>query len=96
MEIANREFSDYVIKELFSVQTAHATTYHDSVIKIPSLATFNAYGQTHKFHVFDFSEKYDGLIGLKLLEQLEAIIDIKNKCVQNLEIYQSTMKLRKY
>ncbi|KRT79042.1 hypothetical protein AMK59_7247, partial [Oryctes borbonicus] len=71
-------FYDYVLHEPFTIQTAHATTEHDYVINIPCLKTFKAPNEILKFHVFDFSENYDGLIGVNLMKQLGAVIDVPN------------------
>ncbi|KAK9680939.1 Integrase zinc binding domain [Popillia japonica] len=93
----NEYFTDYVSYEPFTIQTAHATTKHDFVINIPSLKTFNAVGQTLKFHVFDFSQKYDGLIGVNLMKQLGAVIDVPGEVLKtkfgNIKIFWENSKL---
>ncbi|KAK9695860.1 hypothetical protein QE152_g32285 [Popillia japonica] len=71
-------FCEYLIYEPFTIQTAHATTRHDYTIDIPCLKTFKAPHERLKFHVFDFSENYDGLIGVNLMRQLGAVIDVPN------------------
>lgn len=81
-EIAEREFPEFIEYSPFTVSTAHGKTYHNFIIQIPSLQTFQAPNQIHKFNIFDFSKNYDGIIGLKLLQQLNAIIDIKNKVLR--------------
>lgn len=53
-------------------------SYHNEVIVIPIFNIFNE-NQKHKFYVFKFSDKYDGIIGTNLLEQIKAIIDMNRK-----------------
>ncbi|KAK9721518.1 Integrase zinc binding domain [Popillia japonica] len=81
-KIAESEFPEYILYSPFTVTTMHGTTQHNYILEIPSLATFNAYGQTHKFNIVDFSRKYDGILGLKLLEQMGAVIDFKQKVLR--------------
>ncbi|KAK9704206.1 hypothetical protein QE152_g28431 [Popillia japonica] len=60
----------------------HGTTYHDYILEIPSLYTFNAYGQIDKFNIMNISKKYDGILGFKIMEQMEAVIDFNNKILK--------------
>lgn len=60
------------------MQTAHAFSHHDQVIIIPAFKIFNT-KQNIKLHIFNFSDKYDGLLGADLLEQLCATVDFNNK-----------------
>ena len=78
-KLAQENFSDFIKYSPFSVTTMHNTTHHNFVLEIPSLYTFKALGQIHRFNIVDFSKKYDGILGLKLLEQMGAVIDIPNK-----------------
>lgn len=77
----------------------HETSYHDDILIIPALPTFNAYNQNHKFNIVNFSNKYDDIIGYKLMKQMGAIIDIDKKILRTryteIPIYveQSTIKL---
>ncbi|KAK9752583.1 hypothetical protein QE152_g4155 [Popillia japonica] len=58
-------------------RSAHNVSHHNySVIK-PLSEIFNENLQ-HKFHIFDVNPNYDGLIGLDLLKELNATIDLKN------------------
>lgn len=56
----------------------HKTTHHYYILEIPSLHTFQAPDQYHKFNIVDFSEKYQGIVGTKLLKQMEAIINLRD------------------
>lgn len=53
------------------MQTAHAVSFHNETATLPIFPCFNTKG-THKFYLFNFSDKFDGLIGLDLLTQLNA------------------------
>lgn len=48
------------------------TTYHKYICKIPSLRTLCDYGNEHRWNVVKFSDRFQGLIGAKLLRQLNA------------------------
>ncbi|KAK9753553.1 hypothetical protein QE152_g1902 [Popillia japonica] len=81
-ELGQNHFPEYIRYSPFSVTTMHATTYHDYILEIPSLYTFNAYGQIHTFNIMNFSKKYDGILGLKIMKQMEAVIDFNNKILK--------------
>ena len=68
----------YAIKLPFKIKTAHGITTHDDAVycKIPKI--FNCEIK-HVFHKFEFSKDYDGLIGIDLLEKLEAVLDLHNR-----------------
>ncbi|KAK9722644.1 hypothetical protein QE152_g19552 [Popillia japonica] len=76
------EFPEYILYSPFTVTTMHGITQHDYILEILSLATSNAYGQTHKFNIVDFSKKYDGTLGLKLLDEMGAGIYFKQKVLR--------------
>lgn len=48
------------------------------MITIPVFKIFNV-KETHKFYLFKFSQKYDGLIGIDLLKQLNANINVTTR-----------------
>lgn len=64
--------------EVFQVQTAHATSFHNEVATLPIFPTFQNSG-FHKFYLFHFSDKFDGLIGLDLIQQLNANLDFNSR-----------------
>lgn len=55
-------------------------TYHNQVILIPIFELFKI-KENHKFYIFNFSDKYDGLIGIDLLDQLKAVLDVNKKLI---------------
>ena len=59
------------------MQTAHATSFHNEVAVLPIFPTFDTPG-IHKFYLFNFSDKFDGLIGLDLIKQLNANLDFNS------------------
>lgn len=81
-QIAHKNFPQLVKKELFQVQTAHAMSFHNEVATLPIFPTLQTIG-SHKFFLFAFSDKFDGLIGLDLMKQLNANLDF-NACVLRL------------
>ncbi|CAH0717714.1 unnamed protein product, partial [Brenthis ino] len=66
-------FSDSIRKEQFQVNSTHASSRHDEVIEIPLLPSFRN-ENWHKFYLYDVDDRYDGLIGNDLLQQLGAEI----------------------
>ncbi|KAK9674798.1 hypothetical protein QE152_g40844 [Popillia japonica] len=52
----------------------------------------------HKFHIFDFNPNYDGLIGLDLLKELNATIDLKNNrlLTRNAVRFRSIERIKRY
>lgn len=75
--LAYQKFQNFIKNELFQVKTAHAASYHNETIEIPLFPLFQT-DLIHKFYLFDFSKKFDGLIGLDLLTQLNAQIDLNS------------------
>jgi len=73
--LAHKFFPNYIQSETFNIQTAHATSYHNEVAFVPYFNIFNTKGN-HKFYLFQFSSKYDGLIGIDLLQKLKANINV--------------------
>lgn len=74
-------FYDYIRNENFQVVSTHATSRHNEVIEIPLLPTFVS-DDWHKFYVYEVDPRYDGLIGNDLLQQLGAIIDLKERILK--------------
>lgn len=77
-ELAHKFYSSVIFNENFNIQTPHNTSYHNEVAQIPVFKNFNV-NQRHKFYLFKFSDKYDGLIGVDLLKQLQANINVNAK-----------------
>ncbi|KAK9731623.1 hypothetical protein QE152_g13513 [Popillia japonica] len=38
--------------------------------------------EVHKFNIMDFSKKYDGILGMKIMEEMEAVIDFSRKILK--------------
>lgn len=79
--IAHQYFEQFIEKEPFQVVSTHATSTHDETITIPLLPTFNSHN-CHKFYIYDVDARYEGLIGNDLLQQMGAVIDLKNQILQ--------------
>jgi hypothetical protein len=79
-EIVQKFYPNQSFNETFKIQTPHMTSYHNQTICIPSFEIFNV-NEIHKFYVFNFSDKYDGLIGMDLLTQLHVILDFNENLV---------------
>lgn len=78
--LAYKFYQNYIFKEDFHIQTAHSISYHDEVMVIPVFSIFKI-EETHKFYLFKFSEKYDGLIGIDFLKQIKANVNIDSKLI---------------
>jgi len=78
---AEQYYKNYISNERFHIQSAHQISSHDHVATIPLPRIFND-EMWHKFYIFDFNPKYDGLIGIDLLLQLDAQIDLKNRILK--------------
>lgn len=79
--VAHQHFGHLIQKEQFQVVSTHASSVHDETVTIPLLPTFNS-ADCHKFYVYDVDARYEGLIGNDLLQQLDAVIDLKNQVLQ--------------
>lgn len=77
-DLAYKFYKNYITKENFNIQTAHSITYHDEIIEIPIFKIFDT-PDKHKFYLFKFSNNYEGLIGIDLLRQLKASVDLNSK-----------------
>lgn len=75
---ASEYFDNYKQCEPFEVISTHASSQHGEVIEVPLFPTFKIGDESHKFYVYDVDECYDGLIGVDLLKQIDAKIDMKN------------------
>ena len=71
-------FREFAIKIPFKVKTAHGLTEHNDAVHIDIPDMFNT-NMKHTFFKFDFSPNFDGLIGIDLLDKLEAVLDIRNR-----------------
>ncbi|KAK9746688.1 hypothetical protein QE152_g5886 [Popillia japonica] len=75
--LASNFYPHLISEDNFIIQSAHNVSHHHySVIKPLSKIFYE--NLQHKFHIFDFNPNYDGLIGLDLLKELNATIDLKN------------------
>lgn len=79
--IYNTPFQQCVGYEPFEVKTAHAVTRHSYIAHLPLPPVFNS-DKTHKFLIFEFDNKYKGLIGLDLLKSLSSNIDLRSKVLR--------------
>lgn len=76
-ELAYKFYPNNISNENFVIQTAHNLTQHNEVATIPIFKIFNM-EDNHKFYLFNFSDRYDGIIGIDLLRQLNANINVNN------------------
>lgn len=91
-DLAYKYYKNRITNEDFNIQTAHNISYHNEVVQLPIFQIFNV-PDSHKFYLFKFSTKYDGLIGTDFLKQIKASIDIDKKllstpCAQIKIIYE--------
>lgn len=77
-ELAYKFYRKFVKSDPFQVQTAQGITYHDQTVSINLPKTFNT-NEKHKYYIFKFSPKYDGFIGVNLLKQLKANINMETR-----------------
>lgn len=77
-ELAHKFYKRYILNENFEIQTAHNISRHNEIVKIPVFDIFGV-NQIHKFYLFNISERYGGLIGTDLLEQLKASVNFASK-----------------
>lgn len=80
-ELAYKFYNNFIYNENFNIQTAHNTTYHNEVMDIPIFDIFGTKG-THKFYLFKFNAKYEGLIGVDFLRQIKAQVDLNQKLLK--------------
>lgn len=76
--LAYKFYKNYIYNENFNIQTAHGISYHNEVIEIPIFRIFNT-NETHKFYLFKFSQKYEGLIGVDLLNQIDGDVKVRTR-----------------
>lgn len=80
-EKAREYFPSQIVYEPFEVVSTHATSKHSEVIQIPLPPTFGS-PQMHKFYLFNVDSRYDGLIGIDLLTQINAVVDLKHRVLK--------------
>lgn len=78
--LAYKFYQPFIFKEDFQIQTAHNISYHDEVMIIPIFEIFKV-PENHKFYLFKFSGKYDGLVGIDFLKQIKANVNIDSKII---------------
>lgn len=84
-QLAYQVYPQFISNEYFTVKTAHATSIHDEVINIPIFPSFKKNGY-HKFYLFNFSNKFDGLIGIDFLIDISAKINLKNFTLETTQV----------
>lgn len=77
-KLACKYFPHNIKVEHFSVTTSHGTTCHKNVVVVPRLQVFPQ-EKNFKFHIYDFSPKYDGLIGFDILDNVDAQINCRQR-----------------
>lgn len=91
--LAYQIYPEFISNENFSVRTAHATSFHNEIVHIPIFPSFKI-NKYHKFYLFDFSEKFDGLLGIDFLIDIGAKINLNNLKLEttqvNLPLYLQT------
>lgn len=73
-------FPEFWQPEKFTVRTSHGVTSHNGVIETPFWCKY--FGKDNgpmKFYIYDFSDKYDVLMGTEMIEQINAKIDLKER-----------------
>lgn len=78
-KLAYQYFPEKIKFDPFQVKSVHQISSHEHTATIPAPTLFNAPSKVQiKFHLFNFHEKFDGLLGLELIKQLNAQLDFKN------------------
>jgi len=80
-KLAYHYYNHFISKENFYIQTAHGVTFYDEVAEIPIFEIFKTTGK-HKFYLIYFSKKYDGLIGIDMLKQLNANVNFSSEKIE--------------
>lgn len=76
-EAVEKYFSEYPLNfDPFEITNIHATTRNDYSITLPCFPEFND-SNSMKLFIYRFHDYFDGLIGLDLLNNWEARIDLK-------------------
>jgi hypothetical protein len=78
---ALKYFNNYPFKKPFTVKGLHKVVKDDRNVSYPLLSEFGV-NQAIDFIVFDWHDRYDGLLGTEDLEKLDAKIDYKTKILQ--------------
>lgn len=79
-EYIHEHFPEHIQNKRFRITTSHGETEHSQVATIPIPNLFN-YEGFHQVFLYDFHHDYVRLIGSDLLNQINAVIDYKNKQV---------------
>lgn len=58
---------------------------HSEVVEIPIFSLFKISGN-HKFYIFDFSPRFDGLLGIDFLKQTGASVNLNNCMLETPEV----------
>lgn len=68
----------------FNVKTSHTVSYHNGIIETPFFKLFSKEYRKEKllFHIYDFSNEFDMLIGNDILHLINAKIDYKSKTLK--------------
>lgn len=77
-KIAETFFIDQIKEDPFQIKTPHSISLHKYSAEIPVSKIFKKPGMLHTHYIFNFSQAYDGLIGLDLLQEIGATLDFKN------------------
>lgn len=77
-EIAEKYFSKFIKYDPYVISTAHGTSNQNYSISIPCPKLFKSNNLSTKFHIFKFHKYFDCLLGIDNLQNLEALIDLKN------------------
>lgn len=79
--LAYEFYKNFICNENFYIQSAHNISSHNEVADIPIFKIFNV-KLNHKFHLFKFSQNYEGLIGIDLLKKLNATVNVADKLLE--------------
>lgn len=77
-KVADAFFAPFKFYEPFELISTHGVSEHTEAIITPIFKLFKE-NQNSKFYVYDIDKFYDGLIGINLLRQLNAVIDLEKQ-----------------
>jgi len=75
-KIANKYFKNKIVFDPFKICTPHGSSTENFSIKINAFTIFQNDKQKLKFHLFDFHDHFDLLLGLDNLKLLKSVIDL--------------------
>lgn len=81
-DTAQKFFKPYIHPEKFIVQTPHGKSIEEFATTIPTPKIFNMKGQM-KFHLFNFHDYFDGLIGMNILKTFKLVPDTSKDVLIN-------------